>query len=237
MQKAAAEGPTRHAMVARVLVSNAGNGKGGQRLANDVFGEAVAGELSEAFESGAVGRVRLRGDRNGRGTGDGNQVEGVDDVAVGQHALVRDGEALDATGADDGLNRIFFTAGRTDLPRRGLEVQVRAGRQLVSRILRVGIRRVGVGRKRGREQSAGSVRQRLRVEAGNVSMQDQHGEQQRKPRQHAGECGAVLTALDEPLHLLLRTPIPGRGCARGRAAARLLSPRDFVTLRRGVSSA
>ena len=90
-----------HAVVVRVLVDERGNEKGAEELAGHVLRKADADVAAPAGKAGAVCRVRVGGDRDAGFTGDGEKVEGVQQVVSREQCLFLGGERLDLRAVEE----------------------------------------------------------------------------------------------------------------------------------------
>ena len=81
-----------------------------------------------AVPTGAVGGVRIGGDGEGGGPGDGGDVAGINEVAEGEMGLLRGGERDGDGGVEEtGVRVGGFEAGLADLVGGGVGVVVRCG--------------------------------------------------------------------------------------------------------------
>jgi len=91
---AMADGAAFKAVVMRVLVGEGGDGEGAEEFAGYVLGKTDADVARIAGHAGTVGGMGVSGNGDGRYAADGDDVEGVDDVAHGKPAFVARSERL-----------------------------------------------------------------------------------------------------------------------------------------------
>lgn len=101
MEDAAPHAGVGHAVVVRVLVDERGNEKGAEEFAGQVLGKADADVAAPAGNAGAVGGMRVGGDGDAGFTGDGEQVEGVEQVVPGEQCLFPGRERLDLRAVEE----------------------------------------------------------------------------------------------------------------------------------------
>ena len=103
MADAARDRGVGHAVIVRVLVNDGRNQKGAEELAGDVLRIADADVAAKAFHAGAVRRVGVGTDCDGRGAQNGKGVEGVCHIACRQPGLLSARHRLHIRPIDEAL--------------------------------------------------------------------------------------------------------------------------------------
>src|ERR1700722_1301136 len=105
-----------HAEVARILMSDDGDGEGSDELAGGVLQQADADRLAEALEAGAVGSVRIRANADGGDADDGAEVGGGGEVVESEVALLLPRHRNDHLSGEEALVGVDeLAAGLADL--------------------------------------------------------------------------------------------------------------------------
>jgi len=83
MNDSPAERKIRHPVVVRVLVSKGRNQKRTEEFTCHILRERYAGIFGESSQARSVSRIRIAGDVDRGDAGDGQEIEGVNDISRG----------------------------------------------------------------------------------------------------------------------------------------------------------